>query len=72
MDLNSRKGREDNFWAMSEGKGPCGPCTEIFWDQQKEVDNERFLFPDLLSLSHIPCLVSLSDSFIEIDMSLCF
>jgi len=22
----------DNFWSMGDGEGPCGPCTEIFWD----------------------------------------
>eukprot|EP01027_Heterolobosea_sp_BB2_P016571 GEZU01023578.1.p1 GENE.GEZU01023578.1~~GEZU01023578.1.p1 ORF type:complete len:559 (+),score=123.96 GEZU01023578.1:93-1769(+) len=44
-----RKGKEDNFWSMGDpieddGTGsPCGPCTEIFWDQQREVDGERFL-----------------------------
>lgn len=26
-------GDEDNFWSMGDGPGPCGPCTEIFWDQ---------------------------------------
>jgi len=28
-----RLGDEDNFWSMGDGPGPCGPCTEIFWDQ---------------------------------------
>ena len=27
-------GREDNWWTMGGNDGPCGPCTEIFWDQQ--------------------------------------
>ncbi|KAI7905661.1 alanyl-tRNA synthetase [Cokeromyces recurvatus] len=27
-------GPEDNFWSMGDGEGPCGTCTEIFWDTQ--------------------------------------
>ncbi|MDQ7027229.1 MAG: alanine--tRNA ligase [Anaerolineae bacterium] len=51
----ARLGADDNFWQMAD-TGPCGPCSEIHWDNYPERGEDNI----------IPSLEADDDRFLEL------
>ena len=47
--LNGNK--KDNFWEMGE-TGPCGPCSEIHFDNRNDEERAKVSGADLVNEDH--------------------
>lgn len=48
-DRIRRMGEADNFWRMGD-TGPCGPCSEIFYDHGEHIKSEDERFVEIWNL----------------------
>ncbi|AJC50575.1 alanine--tRNA ligase [Coxiella endosymbiont of Amblyomma americanum] len=47
----SRCGKKENFWQMGDN-GPCGPCTEIFYNHESTADDHRIEICNLVFIQY--------------------
>lgn len=45
-----KMGRADNFWGPPGTSGPCGPCTEIYYDLGDHIKDEEERFVEIWNL----------------------
>jgi len=45
-----RLGKDENFWGPVGGSGPCGPCSEILYDQGSHIEDEDDRYLEIWNL----------------------
>ncbi len=45
-----RLGRKDNFWGPVGDRGPCGPCSEILYDQGPHIEDQDDRYLEIWNL----------------------
>ncbi len=58
--------KKDNFWEMGE-TGPCGPCTEIHYDNREENEKNKTSGKDLVNKDHPQVIEIWNIVFIEYE-----